>query len=433
MDHRPTDRVPTAPDARESVFGWSAPPLVFGIGAIDETGHHALALGLRRIAVVTDPGVVAAGITPEVERALTAVGLEVVRFEGVHVEPTDVSAAEAVAWIRARRVDGLVAVGGGSSIDTAKAMSLLATNPGEVLDHVAPPIGRGVTPTAPPLPLIAVPTTAGTGAESTPVCVFDFRALHVKAGISHPAIRPRLAIVDPAVTRSLPRAVTIASGLDVLCHALESWTAIPFDGRPRALDPARRPAYQGANPVADVWAVEAIRLLDRWFRRAVDAPHDLDARSGMMRAATFAGMGFGNAGVHLAHACAYPIAGMVRTHAEAGYPGDDPFVPHGRAVAATAPAVFRFTWAADPTRHELAARLLGGTDDATGPDALPDVIRALCADLGVPLGLRALGFVAADVPALAAGAWQQQRLLAVSPRPVAEPDLVAILEASLDA
>lgn len=444
MGERPTDEGlaagqtpathdgPAAADARETVFGWSAPPLVFGIGAIDETGHHARALGLHRVAVVTDPGVVAAGITPRVEQALAAVGIETARFEDVHVEPTDASAADAVAWVRTQQVDGLVAVGGGSSIDTAKAMAVLATNPGDVLDHVGPPIGRGVVPAVAPLPLIAVPTTAGTGAESTPVCVFDFRALHVKAGISHPAIRPRLAIVDPAVTRTLPRAVTIASGLDVLCHALESWTAIPFDTRPRSTDPARRPAYHGANPVADVWAAEAIGLLGRWFRRAADEPDDLEARVGMMRAATFAGMGFGNAGVHLPHAFAYPIAGMVRAYHEAGYPGSEPFIPHGRAVAATAPAVFRATYPADPARHERAAQLLAGTDDASGPDALPDVIRVLCADLGVSLGLRTFGFEAADVPALAAGAWQQQRLIAVSPRPVTESDLAAILVASLD-
>jgi alcohol dehydrogenase class IV len=421
---------PAASDATETVLAWTAPPLVFGVGAIDEAGHHVAALGLRRIALVTDAGVAGVGLADRAERALDRAGIEHVRFDEVHVEPTDASAETAVAWMRAHPVDGVVAVGGGSVIDTAKLMSLLATNPGDLLDHIAPPIGRGVAPVAPPLPLVAIPTTAGTGAESTPVCVFDLRDRHLKAGVSHPAIRPRLAIVDPTVTRTLPRAVTVSSGLDVLCHALESWTAIPFDSRPRVAEPARRPSYQGANPIADVWAEQALRLLGRWFRRAVGEPDDLEARTGMMLAATFAGMGFGNAGVHLPHACAYPIAGMIREHHEPGYPGREPFVPHGRAVAVTAPAAFRFSYPAAPARHEAAARLLGG--DGTGPEALPGTIRALCRDLGVRLGLRALGFHAADVPALAAGAWQQQRLLAVSPRVVTEQDLATILEASLD-
>lgn len=418
--------------ATESVLGWTAPPLVFGSGAIDEAGHHVASLGLHRVAIVTDVGIVGAGIADRAERALTAAGVVHVRFEGVHVEPTDGSVRDGVAWIRDQPVDGLVAVGGGSAIDTAKAMALLATNTGDVADYLAPPIGRGAQPAVPPLPLVAIPTTAGTGAESTPVCVIDLRDRHLKAGISHPAIRPRLAIVDPSVTRSLPRAVTVASGLDVLCHALESWTAIPFDTRPRAVDPARRPAYQGANPIADVWALEALRLLGRWFRRVVEAPDDLEARGGMMRAATFAGMGFGNAGVHVPHACAYPIAGMIRDHHAPGYPGAQPFVPHGRAVAAAAPAVFRWTYHADPQRHELAARLLGAAAATSGPDALPDAIRALCRDLDVRLGLRELGYDASDVPLLATGAWQQQRLLAVSPRPVTEQDLRDILDTSLD-
>jgi alcohol dehydrogenase class IV len=423
---------PRGDAATETVLAWAAPPLVFGTGAIDEAGHHVARLGLRRVVVVTDAGVVRAGIAARAERALALAGVEHVRFEDVHIEPTDASARSAVAWVRTQRTDGLVAVGGGSVIDTAKAMALLAGNPGDLADFLAPPIGRGLPPERPPLPVVAIPTTAGTGAESTPVCVLDVRSLHLKAGISHPALRPRLAIVDPSVTRSLPREATISSGLDVLCHALESWTAIPYDARPAAADPARRPAYQGANPIADVWAEQALRLLGRWFRRAVAAPDDLEARSGMMLAATFAGMGFGNAGVHLPHACAYPIAGMVRGHHEPGYPGDEPFVPHGRAVAVTAQAAFRFTYPAAPARHEHAARLLGAAHDGAGPELLPDVLRALDQDLGIRGGLRALGFDEADVPALAAGAWQQQRLLAVSPRPTSEADLVGILEASLD-
>jgi hydroxyacid-oxoacid transhydrogenase len=275
-----------------------------------------------------------------------------------------------------------------------------------------------------------VPTTAGTGAESTPVCIVGLHALRVKTGISHPALRPRLAIVDPLLTASLPRGVTIASGMDVLCHALESYTARPYDRRPGALSPASRPAYNGANPISDIWAAEALRLVGRWFRRVVDEPDDLDAREGMMLAATFAGIGFGNAGVHLPHACAYPIAGLVRDYRAPDYPGSEPLVPHGLAVVATAAAAFRFTFAASPARHAAAARLLGHEPQGEPVDALPDAVVALCRDVGAPVGLAAFGYHEADVDAIVEGALAQQRLLAVSPLPATRDDLAAIVSQS---
>ncbi len=421
----------TAVRERELVFTWAAPPIVFGIGAIDESGHHVARMGMRRVALVTDPGVTAAGIADRARRSLTAAGVESLTFDGVSVEPTDASASVAVDWVRARAVDGFVAVGGGSVIDTAKVMNLLSTNPGDLFDYLNRPIGDGRAPSLPLLPLVAIPTTAGTGAESTAVCVLDILALQLKTGISHPSLRPRLAVLDPSVTVSLGPEVTASSGMDVLCHALESYTAIAYDARPRAAAPADRPAYNGANPISDLWAAEALRLLGRWFRQAVSTPDDVDAREGMMRAATYAGIGFGNAGVHIPHACGYPIAGRVRGYHAAGYPGHEPIVPHGQSVILAAPACFRYTYLADPARHDAAAVLLGGDAARTGPDALPEVIIALCRDVGIPDGLAAVGYGDADVEALATGAVQQQRLLAVSPRPVAESDLVDILRASL--
>lgn len=327
-------------------------------------------------------------------------------------------------------MDGFLAVGGGSAIDTAKAMNLLSTGPGDLFDYLNRPIGRGLAPTRPLRPLVAIPTTAGTGAESTTVCIVDVLSLHLKTGISHAALRPVLAILDPDLTVSMPRAVTASSGMDVLCHALESFTAIPFDARPRATSPAERPAYNGANPISDLWAAEALRLVGRWFRRVVEAPSDRAAREGMLRAAMYAGIGFGNAGVHLPHACSYPIAGMIEGYHAAGYPGDAAFVPHGQSVVVTAPAAFRFTYPSDPGRHETAAVLLGG-DAAGGVDALPAVIAGLSRDVDVPNGLAALGFSADDVPRLAAGAARQERLLAVSPRAASVADLESILVASM--
>ncbi len=417
----------------ETVFTWGAPPLVFGRSAFDEVGHHAASLGLRRLAIVTDPGLAALGLADRAAGLLGAVGITSATFANVHIEPTDDSVATAAAWARETRPDGYLAIGGGSVIDTAKAMNLLATNDGELTEYLNPPIGAGRAPTRPLAPLIAVPTTAGTGAESTPVCIVGVHALRVKTGISHPALRPRLAIVDPLLTASVPRAVTVASGMDVLCHALESFTARPFDHPSRAEGPASRPAYNGANPISDIWATEALRLLGRWFRRVVEEPEDLDAREGMMLAATFAGIGFGNAGVHLPHACAYPIAGLVRDYHAPGYPGSEPLVPHGLAVLSTAPAAFRFTFPTSPARHMEAARLLGHDHRGEPVDAMPDAVEALCHDLGAPRGPAAFGYGDADVEAIVEGAFAQQRLLAVSPRPATRDDLATIVRQSLNA
>jgi alcohol dehydrogenase class IV len=421
----------TIAGSTETVFTWGAPPLVFGRGAFEEVGHHAMSLGLRRLAIVTDPALAGGGLADRAHDLLGAVGIESVAFTDVHIEPTDQSLTDAGAWARDTRPDGYLAVGGGSVIDTAKAMNLLATNDGDLTEYLNRPIGSGRAPTRALAPLIAVPTTAGTGAESTPVCIVGIQALHLKTGISHPALRPRLAVVDPLLTAGLPRPVTIASGMDVLCHALESYTARPFDGRPAAHDPAARPAYNGANPISDIWATEALKLVGRWFRRAVDAPDDLDAREGMSLAATFAGIGFGNAGVHLPHACAYPIAGLVRAYHAPGYPGSEPLVPHGLAVVATAAAAFRFTFPATPARHQEAARLLGHEHAGEPMDALPNAVDRLCRELGAPRGLATFGYGDADVDAIAEGAFAQQRLLAVSPRPATRDDLATIVRQSL--
>jgi len=416
----------------ETVFTWGAPPLVFGVGALDELGHHAAALGLRRVALVTDPGLAGTELPDRAERSLTAAGIASTRFADVHIEPTDSSLRTAGEWARATPCDGFVALGGGSVIDTAKAMNLIATNDGDLADYLNPPFGAGRAPTRPLNPLIAVPTTAGTGAESTPVCIMGLHALRLKTGISHPALRPSLAIVDPLTTTSLPRGVTVASGMDVLCHALESYTARPYASRPRAAGPESRPVYNGANPISDIWAMRALDLLGRWFRRAVDDPGDLDAREGMMLASTFAGIGFGNAGVHIPHACAYPIAGLVREYRATDYPPGEPLIPHGLAVVATAPAAFRFTYPTSPERHEEAARLLGGGRHQPGKDALPEAIATLCRDVDAPLGPAAFGYGEADVDAIVDGALNQHRLLAVSPRPVTRDDLSAIIRRSLE-
>jgi alcohol dehydrogenase class IV len=417
----------------ETVFTYGSPALKFGDGASAEIGYDLAQLGVRRALLLTDVGVAATGEPARIAAEMAAFGVDAVVFDQVHIEPTDDSFGRAIEWARANGPwDGLVAVGGGSSIDTAKAVNLMLTNPGELMDYVNAPVGGGQAPSQPLLPLVAVPTTTGTGAESTTVCVLDVLSLRVKTGISHPRLRPVLAVVDPALTMTQPAGVTAASGLDILCHALESYTARPYT----AFDhkrPEQRVPYCGSNPIADMWAEKALTLMASSFRRAVQDGSDRTARGQMAMAATFAGLGFGNAGVHIPHANAYPIAGQVRDFHPAGYPGDEPLIPHGLSVSLTAPAAFRFTFSTDPGRHVRAAQLLA--PDAPRPhddvDYLPDVLAAIMRDVGIPNGLAAVGYGPADVDGLVEGALKQQRLLAIAPRSATSDDLAGIFTDSL--
>jgi alcohol dehydrogenase class IV len=299
------------------------------------------------------------------------------------------------------------------------------------MDYINAPVGKARAPQDALLPLVAVPTTTGTGSESTTICVMDVLALKVKTGISHPALRPRLAVVDPDLSATQPSGVTAAAGMDILCHALESYTArwyADFDAK----TPEQRVPYCGANPIADLWSERALGLLAGAFRSAVrEGGMAPEVAEQMAMAATFAGLGFGNAGVHIPHANAYPIAGRVRDFRPAGYPAAEPIVPHGMAVALTAPEAFRFTYDAAPDRHLRAARLLDPTGEGTGPDVLPRTLATLMRDIGLPNGLGEVGYGEADVDDLVAGAVQQQRLLATAPKTVTEDDLAAIIGSSM--
>jgi hydroxyacid-oxoacid transhydrogenase len=423
----------TFPGGTETVFTYGAPLLKFGTGAADEIGYDLSQYGARRVLVVTDPGVAATGAPARIAGQLGRFGIEAHVYDGVHVEPTDASLQAAIDHATEHGPwDAYVAVGGGSSIDTAKAVDLLATNPGELLDYVNRPVGEGRAPSRPLDPLVAVPTTTGTGAESTTICVLDVLAEKVKTGISHPRLRPTLAVVDPALTVTQPAAVTAASGMDVVCHALESWTAKPYTAYERKR-PEQRVPYCGANPISDLWSEQALRLLAGSLRAAVRDGDDLEARGRMALAATMAGLGFGNAGVHIPHANAYPIAGRVKDFRPVGYPDGEPIVPHGMAVSLTVPEAFRFTFEACPERHVRAAELLAPGLERPGDDAeyLPAALTRLMRDVGIPNGIGGVGYDEADVPDLAEGAMKQQRLLDTAPRPVTEDDVAAILVRSL--
>jgi alcohol dehydrogenase class IV len=435
----------------ETVFTYGVPQLKIGAGAADEIAFDLAQYAVGRALVVTDPGVAATGHPARVAERMRGRGIETEVFDRAHVEPTDASLQDAVDFARERGPwDAFVAVGGGSSIDTAKAVNLMTTNPGRLLDYVNAPVGGGRAPVHPLRPLVAVPTTTGTGSESTTICVLDVRSQKVKTGLSHPPLRPTLAVVDPTLTVTQPPGVTAASGMDILCHALESYTARRYDAFERK-QPEQRVPYCGGNPIADMWAERSLGLLAGSFRAAVRDGGDLRARGDMALAATFAGMGFGNAGVHIPHANAYPIAGRVTDFRPRDYPDDHAMVPHGMAVALTAPEAFRFTFDACPERHLRAAELLGRSsarrqgqrgaelrrsaepDPAPdGPDALPDVLAGLMRDIGMPNGIGAVGYTDQDVDVLVEGAMKQQRLLTTAPKEVTAEDLASVLTRSLE-
>jgi hydroxyacid-oxoacid transhydrogenase len=418
--------------SRETVFTLEATPIKFGPGAAGDAGWELKRLGVTRALLVTDPGVAATGHPDRVREAVEAEDIEVVVYDRARVEPTLESLQDAAEAARDAEVDGFVSVGGGSSMDTAKVANLVTTHPAPVMDYVNPPVGEGRKPPSPLRPHLAVPTTSGTGSEATTVAVLDIPDMKVKTGISNRYLRPSQAIVDPDLTRTLAAEVTSSTGLDVVCHAAESYLSKPYDSRPRPETPDERPPYQGANPVADVWSAKAIEYGGRFLRRAVEDPDDVEARGAMMLAATMAGVGFGSAGVHIPHACAYPIASLKHEYQPAGYPDDHAFVPHGHSVIVTAPAAFRFTYDAMPERHHRVAELLaGGPIEEPGPDTLPDVLRELMRDVDAPAGIDQFGYGEDDVPELVEGALKQQRLLVVAPKEAEAEDLTHILNASM--
>jgi len=435
-----TDQLTVEADAparpHETVITWQAPPLKLGVGATEEIGYELGRLGVRSTLIVTDPNLSGLGLAKRVGELIGRAGIEARVFDQVQVEPTDHSCAEAARALAAEPVDSYLALGGGSSIDTAKILNLLHSNPGvELRRYLNRPFGEGLVASRPLRPLVAVPTTAGSGSECTAMVALGLVDLRVKTGISDPRLRPSMAIVDPLNTVTMPAAVTAASGYDVLTHACESYTARRYDRRPPYLSPDVRPLYIGANPISDVWAEQALILVGRYLRRAVLNPFDIEARTGMCQAATFAGMGFGNAGTHIPHASAYPIAGRVGDYRPPGYHVDHPLIPHGEAVVVTAPAAFEFTYATSPERHLHAAELLGanlaGITTANGADVLPAVLYSLVRDTGGPDGVAAFGYAARDIPALVEGAGKQERLLVCCPRDVEPGHLTRIFEASM--
>jgi hydroxyacid-oxoacid transhydrogenase len=420
---------------RDCAFQMAASNIRFGVGVTREVGQDLVELAAKRTLVVMDPALVSLPVGRTVLESLRAAGIDFDLFDQISIEPTDSSFQQAAQFATQGGFDSFVAVGGGSTIDTAKAANLYATYPADFFDYVNAPIGKGRPVPGPLKPLIAIPTTAGTGSETTGVAIFDYVEKKAKTGIAHRYLKPTLGIIDPANTQTLPPAVAASSGLDVLSHALESYTALPFDRRPKPARPLERPAYQGANPISDIWSLRALEIVTEQLLRAVADPADDEARGQMLLAAAMAGIGFGNAGVHLPHGMSYPVAGMVRDFQPAGYVVDHPMVPHGISVIVHTPAVVRFTASANPRRHLGAAEALGADiSDAKLEDAgeiLAHCVIRLMRELHMPNGLNELGYTKQDIPALVEGTLPQHRVTKLSPRAAGAAELTHLFEESL--
>ncbi len=419
----------------DNAFTVDTSRITFGRGCLSEVGDRARALGMNRVALFSDERMARLPHFQKVHQSLSAAGLDVVVYTHVHVEPTDQSFLDAARFASEARPDGYISLGGGSVIDTCKAANLYATYPADFLAYVNAPVGEGRPVPGPLKPHIACPTTSGTGSEVTGITIFDLLSMGAKTGIASPALRPTEALIDPECTATLPGEVVAASGLDVLSHALESYTARPYVRRPAPQRPSLRPMSQGANPWSDLGCREALRLMGLYLERGVADAGDHEAREQLMWASTLAGIAFGNAGVHAPHGMAYAVAGLVRDFRPSGYPQDEPLVPHGMAVIVNAPAVFRYTAEVSPERHLEAAQWLGadvrGATPADAGEVLAGKLIQIMRAVGIPNGLAGVGYGEADLGALTEGAFPQQRLLQNAPREMSRPVLTDLFRKAL--
>ncbi|MGZ8411243.1 MAG: iron-containing alcohol dehydrogenase [Gemmatirosa sp.] len=372
----------------------TTPRIVCEDGASDRLGAMARERGMRRAMVVTDRGLLDSGVLAGALAGFESAGVEVVLFDGVLADPPQASVEEAVELALHRRVDGVIGLGGGSSLDTAKLVALLAGS-GETLGAV---FGVGKA-RGPRLPLIQVPTTAGTGSEVTPISIVT-TPTHEKVGVVSPLLYADLAVLDATLTIGLPPRVTAMTGVDAMVHAIEAYTS-----------------RHRKNVLSDTLALRALTLLSRSLRTAVTDGADLDARRAMLQGAMLVGMAFANAPVAAVHALAYPLGGHFH-------------VPHGLSNALVLLPVLEFNLPmADRLYAELAPALRVQGSAAARPAsgrALLDGLAELTGDLGLERRLRDVGVREDDLPMLARDAMQVQRLLVNNPRDVTYEDALAI-------
>lgn len=368
----------------------------FECGSISRLGELARETGGKRFLLVADPALDGAGIPEQACNSLAKVGLGGEVFRRVEPEPYLDNAEEAAALGREIEADIVVAIGGGSAMDTAKAAAILITNEGKAEDFVG--LNRVKRPG---LPTIMVPTTAGTGAEVTFTAVFTNRLTKAKGGINSPYLFPNLALLDPELTLSLPADVTAATGMDALTHAVESVTG------------------RAATVFTEALALAAIRLIGANLRRAVFHGNDLQARENMLLGSILGGMALADAGVGACHALAYPLGGNYR-------------IPHGLANAMLIPHVMEFNRPAAERAMHLVAQSFGepvnGLPVAKAAAAAVEAVGILCGDIGIPSSLSQVGVPRADIPILIEAALKVTRPVENNPRLLGEPEARAIYE-----
>jgi len=408
-------------------FTVAMPRLTVGRGTLNEVGARAKRLGMQRVALFTDPHLAPGPLVSIVKTSLNDAGLDVAIFSEIRVEPDDDSVERGVNFLRAAKFDGMVSVGGGSVIDTAKASLVLLAHGGNILDYFAPPVGNGAPIPGTLLSHIACPTTSGTGSECTSISVLRVNELNTKFVVASPYMLPDVAIVDPQVCDSLPSNVVASTGFDLCCHALECYTAKAYTEFTKVDSPDARQYIQGSNPFSEMVAREAMAIVGKYLERGVNDADDKQARDQLMWGATLAGIAFGNSGTHLPHAMSYGVTHLMKDIVTDGYPTTSPFIPHGISVIVTAPSIFKYTAEATPERHMRGAEFLladakGATLDDAG-EVLAKRLIELMKATHMPNGLTAIGFEDEHVSALAASSVRQGRAIANAPRESNQVDL----------
>ena len=416
-------------------FTIDIPKVTFGRGVLSEAGERAKALSMSKVAVFTDAILENGPYVASVKTSLKNAGIEFQIFSDIRIEPDDICVNDAAKFLNSGSFDGVISVGGGSVIDTAKAAMVCAKYPRPVRDYFAQPIGEGIAVPGPLYPHIACPTTAGTGSECTSIAVIRIRELNTKFVFASTHMLPDAALVDPSCCDSLPANVVASTGFDLLSHALECYTAKAYTQWPAIENPNARPLTQGANPWSDLAAVKALEIAGEYLVRGVNDSNDKEARDQLMWGATLAGMAFGNTGTHLPHALSYGVTHLMNDIVTDSYAVKTPFVPHGISVIVTAPATFRYTAAATPERHLQAAQFLNA--DCTGAIAmdsgeiLANRMIEMMKATQIPNGLNGVGFVQDDAKKLSESSIRQTRAIGNAPRETNKVDIENIYNDAL--
>ncbi|USG67432.1 iron-containing alcohol dehydrogenase [Brevibacillus ruminantium] len=399
---------------RSSWEFFSTERIVFGNGSIRELDKILQRLKAKNVFLITDPGIKGAGIADKVIQLLEQADYKVVVYDQAIPEPPIQTAIDCYEFAKAHMdTDAIIGLGGGSSIDLAKVVALLMAHGGHPRDY----FGEHRVP-GPIAPLIAIPTTAGTGSEVTSVAVLADLENNLKIGISDNFLRPAVALLDPELTVGLPPYVTACSGIDALSHAVEAYTAKDY----RYIQAEGELLFKGSLPLADALAFKAIELISQNLVLAVQQGSNLEARGNMLLGSLLAGMAFSNAGTAAAHAMAYPIGGLVKS-------------PHGEVTGLLLPYVMEYNTAVEQEKMAKIALAFGvnpagKTEQELASQAWQEVYKLL-EMIGLPTKLSQIGIKEEDLPEIASKSLEINRLIRNNPRVPNQKSLEELLRKAL--